>query len=151
MLAGLLPASAGAEPQVPAGIWMKPGGKAAVELFACEGGKLCGRLMWARKSVYPEGQTRDINNPDPDLRSRELCGAVILWGLEWDGPDTWEDGWVYDPSTGSTYNARIVIEGPETLNVRGYKYVTLLGKTQTWAPAPDDLDLCTQPMTAEAR
>jgi len=154
MAAGLLclahtaPAAAQENPPVPDGVWMKPNGKAAVELYLCEGEKLCGRLMWARPSEYPEGQRRDIRNPDPSLRDRDLCGAVIIWGLEYAGDGQWEDGWVYDPSRGRTFNAELTIQGPDDLKVRGYKYTTLLGKTQDWVPAPADLDLCTRPLTA---
>jgi len=146
-LAALLaPAPGALAADGPGGIWMKPGGKAAVEFFPCEETRLCARLIWARPSEYPQGQTRDINNPDPDLRRRDLCGATIIWGLEPDGEGGWEDGWVYDPSTGKTYGAEITRLGPQRLKVRGYKWVSLLGKTQVWEPAPQDLDLCTEPL-----
>lgn len=152
LAAGLVCSGVGASaqdmPEFPSGVWMKPGGKAAVELFTCEGDRLCGRLMWANPKVYPDGQTRDIRNPDAELSKRDLCGATIIWGLERDGPRVWEDGWVYDPSTGRTYRAKLTVKGPETLRVRGFKFISLLGKSQEWQPAPPEVmdELCTAPL-----
>ncbi len=135
--------AAGAQ-EVPKGVWMLQNGKAAVSFHPCgkKGEELCGTLVWGRKDQYPDGQTKDVRNPDPKLRGRELCGAEVVWGLEWEGDGTWSGGRVYDPHSGKTYGARLEILGPERLKVRGYIGIPWIGKTQNWKPAPPDLEVC---------
>ncbi|MFC7333851.1 DUF2147 domain-containing protein [Rhodocista pekingensis] len=149
LLAGvalLAPPPAVADPAdgaaVPRGVWMMQNGKAAVEFFAC-GASLCGRLVWGRPDQYPDGVAKDRRNPDPALRDRDLCGLTVIWGLERDGADDWTGGRVYDPSSGETYGARVHVQGPQRLRVRGYVGIPWFGRSQTWQPAPPDLPRCT--------
>src|SRR5690349_9493566 len=66
---------------VPTGVWLIRA-KVAVQIFAC-GGLLCGRIVWLQHPRDQAGQlVRDLENPDPALRQRPLCGQTILWGLQ---------------------------------------------------------------------
>lgn len=143
---------------VPQGVWLMENGKAAVEFYRCEPrhDRLCGRLMWGRPDQFPDGTTQDRRNPDPKLRDRDLCGQAVVWDLRWKGGggDTgeWGGGHVYDPTSGETYGARLEIQGPDRLRVRGYILgITWLGKSQTWRPAPADImgKLCTKPLAEQ--
>jgi uncharacterized protein (DUF2147 family) len=134
-------------PQVPAGIWLMQNGKAAVEFYRC-GEELCGRLRWGRPDQFPDGSTKDRRNPDKAKQDRELCETPVIWGLEWRGRGEWGNGAVYDPTSGETYGAKIKIESPESLKVRGYVLgISLLGKSQVWRPAPPEIlaSLCKRP------
>lgn len=150
------PAQAASGPGVvPRGVWLMENGKAAVEFYRCEPrtDRLCGRLLWGRPDQFPDGTTRDRRNPDPKLKDRELCGAPVVWDLRWKGgtgeTGEWGGGHVYDPTSGETYGARMEIQAPDRLRVRGYILgIAWLGKSQTWRPAPPEImaALCTAPL-----
>jgi tagatose-1,6-bisphosphate aldolase len=65
---------------VPNGVW-RIHAKVAVQIFAC-GKLLCGRIVWLQHPRDQTGQlVQDLENPDPALRQRPLCGQTIHWGL----------------------------------------------------------------------
>lgn len=154
------PAQAASGPGlVPQGVWLMQNGKAAVEFYRCEpgGDRLCGRLLWGRPDQYPADDPTDFRNPDAELRKRALCGLPVVWDLRWRGGEgdrgEWGGGQVYDPTSGETYGAKMEIKGPDELRVRGYILgISLLGKSQTWRPAPPDImaQLCARPLADPA-
>jgi len=129
----LLPATAGAAG--PTGLWWAERGFAQVEVRRCEGGTLCGEVVWLRHPLDERGCTlRDEENPEPALRGRPVVGLEILRGLEAspDDPGAWRGGEIYDPGSGRTYSATLEMDGPDRLRVRGYLGIRLLGRTTTW-------------------
>ena len=76
---------------------------------------------------------RDINNPDETERDRLLLGRDIFTGLRPDGENFWDDGLIYDSTTGKTWNFNItVLPGNDRLRLRGYWGISLFGQTRTW-------------------
>jgi uncharacterized protein (DUF2147 family) len=80
--------------------------------------------------------------PDPvctqcrgDLRDKPILGLSILWGLHRER-ERWVGGSVLDPQNGKEYRARVWLEGPERLRVRGYWGPFF--RTQTWRRLPPD-------------
>lgn len=74
---------------------------------------------------------RDRFNKNPKLRQRPIVGIVLMWHLVYrDG--AYEDGYVYNPEDGATYRVKAWIVGPDSLELRGYMGISLLGQTQTW-------------------
>lgn len=96
-----------------------------VEIYDCDD-QLCGKLV---ASENPE--RKNVNSPDPAKRDETLIGTNILRGFSQTGGNVWKKGRVYNPENGKTYNAKLTLKGQE-LKVRGYKGVTLFGKTVTW-------------------
>jgi len=47
----------------------------------------------------------------------------------------WEDGEIYDPKSGKTYDCYLKLETPDKLKVRGYVGISLLGRTSKWTRA----------------
>ena len=132
LLLPLLPTAAHASD--PTGLWWAEGGFAQVEIRAC-GDALCGRVVWLRHPLGPDGcELRDVENPDAALRDRSVTGLEILRGLRPspDDPGEWNGGTIYDPGSGRTYGAVAVLDGAERLRVRGYLGIRLLGRTTTW-------------------
>ena len=115
--------------QSPVGVWRtiddedgEP--KSHVEIYQ-EDGKLFGRIQ----TLLPEGRLCEECAEEYD--GRDLRGVVILRDLEPDG-DEWSGGTITDPKTGRTYRAKMSLDGPNRLRVRGYVGFSLLGRTQVW-------------------
>ena len=70
-----------------------------------------------------------------EYAGRELVGAVILRDLDQDGNE-WSGGKITDPKNGKTYNVKMSLRDANTLDVRGFIKVPLMGsaigRTQTW-------------------
>lgn len=114
------------------GIWQtKSGGY--VQIYDA-GDSYAGRVVGSLS-----GQAQyDTNNPDPEQRGRRLLGTTVLYGLQYEGDDTWGDGRIYDPGSGKTYSLTAYLRAPDRLEVRGYVGFSLFGKSQVWTPVPLD-------------
>jgi uncharacterized protein (DUF2147 family) len=115
--------------QSPVGVWRtvddedgEP--KSHVEIFE-QSGKLHGRIVM----LLPEGR---LCSPCAEgYEGRDLRGVVILRDMEQNG-DEWSGGTITDPKTGRTYRAKMSLDGPTRLRVRGFVGFSLLGRTQVW-------------------
>jgi uncharacterized protein (DUF2147 family) len=115
--------------QVPEGTWLLAS-KVALQVFDCDG-LLCGRIVWLQRPRSADGQPDvDHQNPDPALRQRPLCGLVIVWGLQPNGPSQWSGGFLYDAEDGSTYDVTAELTDPNTLSARVYRGAPFLGRTE---------------------
>ena len=135
LLAVALLFSATALAQSPVGEWRtiddetgEP--KSIVEIYE-QDGKLFGKIV----QILPEGRSTICDDCEGEYAGRELIGAVILRDLERDG-DEWDGGKITDPKNGKTYNVKMSLQDANTLDVRGFIKVPLmgsaLGRTQTW-------------------
>jgi len=99
-----------------------------------------GRVTFAR---YKNGEYRgttaccetglkDVNNPKESLRSRSTVGIVIIWGLKYDGDGEFSGGHVYNPRDGKTYGMNVEVIDKETVKIRGFLGISLLGQSQVW-------------------
>lgn len=130
-LVALVALPAGAGYLDPTGVWLMEKNEVAIRVYECDDG-LCGRIVWLEKPLDKQGQPkRDKRNPDAGARDRPLCGVQVLTGLRPAGGDRWEGGTIYNPEDGKTYTASIRLADPDTLKVRGYVGISLLGKTRT--------------------
>jgi uncharacterized protein (DUF2147 family) len=117
--------------------WLTNDGKAVVEIYRCEGPKLCGRIVWLDPRFEKDGSTLvDENNPEPSLRKQRICGLEVLKGLTPDQEGAWDGGRIYDPEEGRSYNAALTSKGPNEIEVTGYLGVRALGETMTWRKRP---------------
>jgi uncharacterized protein (DUF2147 family) len=102
-----------AEPAVPDGTWLV-NQRVAFDVFSCRN-TLCGRIVWLR---------------NPALRTSEMCGRTIIWGLTPDGPTQWNDGWFFDPENGATYNVSARVESNDRISARIYRGFSMFGRTE---------------------
>lgn len=120
------------------GVWMAESGQMKIEMVETGRG-LTGRLLWGQRAVEADGKTfkRDVNNPDPALRSRSLEGITILQNLTWDaGAKRWEGGRLYDGTSGRTVSARLTpVNGK--LEMRAYMGSPMFGRTISFRRAGD--------------
>lgn len=98
-----------------------------IEIYR-DGNEFKGRIVWR---VEPK---KDINNPEPALRDRQLVGIDFLRGFNWDGDAReWVDGRVYSPDNGKTYSGKMWLEDDgQSLKMRGYVGISWFGRTATF-------------------
>ena len=58
--------------------------------------------------------------------------AISGTWLSGDGDGAWSGGFIYDPNSGKTYRGKIKLTDPDTLRLRGYIGISLLGRTEVW-------------------
>lgn len=118
------------------GIWYNEEKDAKIKIYQDDNGDYTGKIVWL-KNPTENGEPRlDEKNNDKDLRDRELIGLQILSGFEKKGKKL-KGGEIYDPKSGKTYSCKIKPKGDDTLKVRGYVGVSLLGRTDIWTKAAD--------------
>lgn len=75
-----------------------------------------------------------------DLRKDQpIVGMRFLTGLKHENATSrvWSDGEILDPESGTVYRSKATLSADgQTLNVRGYIGISLIGRTQTWRRAP---------------
>jgi uncharacterized protein (DUF2147 family) len=127
------------------GRWLTADGKAVIAIARC-GASLCGAIDWMKAPLHDGVPARDVNNPDTGLRSRPLCGLIILSGFHQDPshPGYWTDGRIYSPEKGNIYHAEITAQDSDHIALRGYIGIPLLGESQIWSRAPASLAPCRQ-------
>lgn len=109
------PSLASATPNL-LGNWLVEDRNAIVTIARC-GATYCGRI--ARILVRdPNWNGRDVNNPDPRLRSRPVIGLAILHSFKPDGTGL-TAGRIYDPNSGRTYKSRVRPNPDGSLKVSG--------------------------------
>lgn len=117
------------------GVWMSEEKDGKVEITK-RNNKYYGKIIWIAQKNYVNGEPKkDLNNPDPALRTRSNLGLEILKDFIYDSDDKeWTDGTVYDPKNGSTYSCYMWFEddNENVLNIRGYIGFSLLGRTTLW-------------------
>ena len=143
LLAGTFATMADAQAITPEGRWLTEDKSGVVEVYRCGDHDLCGRLMWFRmKPADDNPQALDIQNPTPGLRTRPLCGLVILWGFRPDGENHWSGGSAYDPESGNTYSGKMTLKPDGTLSLRGYIGVSLFGRSEEWTRYSQPIASC---------
>ncbi len=115
------------------GTWLTGEGNGKVEIYR-NGEKFQGKIVWLKEPLDEKtGKPKtDINHPDKSIRNRPILGLVNLWGFSFNGRDKWENGRVYDPKNGKEYKCVITVKDPETIEVRGFVGITLIGRTDVW-------------------
>ena len=132
-------------PPSAAGDWVTADHEAVVEIAPCGSG-FCGKLVGLRHNHPPGEVPKDVHNSDASKRDVPLCGLMMLGSFKpvAGNPNKWEDGWAYDPDSGSTYSGNLQLDGPNTLKLRGYIGISLFGRTEIWTrEGPEPHNRCT--------
>lgn len=111
------------------GVWESEEKNLQIEMFE-ENGEFAGRMIYFKCSSQEIMQTsKDTENPKKHLRSRNLLGLTLVTKLDYQGDGVWDDGKIYDPNSGNTFEARIQLIDQNTAVVRGYWKYRWLGRS----------------------
>lgn len=112
------------------GKWWTPDKKSKIEIYK-EGDTYYADIAWMKEPREEDGTLkRDENNPDPDKRDRTIRGLTIFKGMKCTEENTLEDGTLYDPESGKTYSGWMELKDANTLKVRGYVGISMIGRTE---------------------
>lgn len=136
------------------GVWIDHTGRGAVEIAPCAvlaaaaagapppaidpavKQNLCGRIVWLQDPNDPQGRPLvDGLNKNAAKRSTPICGLQIIGEAKPQTDGSWDQGWIYDPEQGSSFDVELRLRNPETLQVKGYMGVKFLSETFVWRRA----------------
>jgi uncharacterized protein (DUF2147 family) len=103
------------------GVYWSPKKDAKIEIYKKDD-------RYFGKSVWVATPKKDIENPDKQLRQRDMLGVNLLTNFSYDD-GAYSGGEVYDPANGKTYSCKISFIG-QNLKVRGYIGISLFGRTE---------------------
>ena len=112
------------------GIWLNEEKDAKIQIYKAKDGRFYGKIIWLRDPMKNGKPKTDEKNPKENLKNQPLVDLLILKGFEADG-NTYDDGTIYDPQNGKTYDCKITYKG-KTLAIRGYIGISLFGRTTVW-------------------
>jgi uncharacterized protein (DUF2147 family) len=113
------------------GVWQTHGDKPAKVQIYKNGDQYDGKIIFLQFPLDNGRPLLDKNNSDAGKQTRPVLGLVILTGFKFD-TDEWTDGDIYDPEKGKTYSCTMTLKDKNTLKVRGYIGISLIGRTEVW-------------------
>lgn len=121
-------AIAEATTDTPVGYWRTEEGKAKVQVYECGSHAICGKIIELKEPINPA-----TNKPKVDPDGKPMISMEIMKNFKHTAGQEWDGGTIYDPKEGKEYSATFELqEGGNTMNLRGYVLISLIGKTQTW-------------------
>ena len=115
------------------GTWLSEAKDLKVEVYK-QKNQYFGKMIWFHcpANTPPMEYYKDKENPNTLFRNRSWLGMILLKDLVFDGKNEWVNGDIYDPNSGSTYRSKVKLLNAQTLHVRGYFGIPLLGKTMVF-------------------
>ena len=115
------------------GKWLNEDQDAHIQIYL-ENSKYYGKIVWLKEPNEPEtGLPKlDDENEDESLRTRPVMGLILLKDFIYDGDGEWEDGTIYDPKNGSTYDCYMRLDDQGVLKIRGYIGISWIGRNTYW-------------------
>jgi uncharacterized protein (DUF2147 family) len=111
------------------GEWWSPKKDTRFQIYQQEN-LFFGKIVWGTGT-----QTKDVKNPDENLRNQEVIGLIMLKNFRFDGKYSWTGGTIYDPREGKRYDCIITMNDYNKISVRGYIGISLFGRSELWTRA----------------
>ncbi len=100
--------------------------KSHVKIYE-KGGKVYGKVI----KLLPAATTKVCIDCPGNKKGKSLIDLDILWDMVKAG-NVYDDGEIVDPANGKVYSCKMYLKDKNTLIVRGYLGISLLGRSQTW-------------------
>ena len=114
------------------GKWISSDKSVAVQVYR-QGNDFQAKVIWFDErlgSGTPMNSRHDTHNPDVKLRARKVLGMDVLNGLNFNSANQrWENGKIYDASSGRTWDTFAEIDDEGRLYVRGFWKFSWIGKS----------------------
>jgi len=114
--------------------WYNEAKTGKVQIYKARDGKFYGKLVWLKEPNRDGKPKLDIANPDKSKRDLPTMGMILLKGFTKTEEGVYDNGTIYDPKNGKTYDSIMKLKGGK-LDVRGYIMVSLIGRSETWTIA----------------
>lgn len=108
------------------GYWMNPQQTSIIKLVNVDG-TYFGKMTW----LSEKKNSLDVNNEDESKRGRRLVGTVLMKDLQWNA-DYWDEGTVYLPNRGTTYNCYVNMPDKNTARINVYLGFRWISKSELW-------------------
>lgn len=111
------------------GIWLNEDKTNAIEIYNA-GNTYSGKIVWIPKlDSNPNMHIKDKNNPNPELRNRDILGMDVITGLQYSA-GIWVNGTIYSPKKGMYLDCVVEISTNGQLKIVVSK--SGFTKTQIW-------------------
>lgn len=118
------------------GFWLTEEKDAQIQIVKSTDGKYNGTIVWLDEPFEDDGSIKvDDENPDPKLQKRTIMGLPLLKNFVYDSNGKeWQDGTIYDPDSGNTYDCYMWFEGDQNvLKIKGYILgMRFIGRKAEW-------------------
>lgn len=102
--------------------------KSHVKITQLSDGTLKGEVI---KILTPGRENAKCEKCKGANKDKPIQGMTIIRDMKKSG-DEWTGGYILDPNSGSEYKCRIRMKDDNTLELRGYLGISLIGRNQTW-------------------
>lgn len=115
------------------GVWHPKDSEYKIEMFKIDN-EYQGKIVWLKNPNNTKGEPKkDKLNPKRSLRTQTILGMINITDFEFnDIDDVWEDGLIYDPTTGETMKGTVKFVDSNTLELTGFMGFSLSEVTITW-------------------
>jgi uncharacterized protein (DUF2147 family) len=111
------------------GIWINEEKTNKIEIYNTND-SYAGKIVWiSTMDNNPGAKPKDKNNPQPELRNRDLLGIDIITGLKY-ASGKWINGTLYTPKKGMYADCKVELLTNGQLKVNGSK--SGFTKSQLW-------------------
>ena len=118
------------------GTWYNDDKTSTIEITKEADGKYVGKINWLDEPNENGKPKIDDENPDPKLATRPIMGLAIVKNFQYDSKKKkWEEGSIYDPKNGKTYDCFAWFEDGNynNLYIKGYVAgIKALGRKTIW-------------------
>ena len=120
-------------PDAIVGYWKTGEGNGIIHIYK-QGDTYFGKIAHMKDPNDPKtGKLKlDVKNDNKQLQTRPILGLVNLRNFKFVKQNLWKEGNIYDPNTGKDYSCKITMIDNNTIEVRGYVGISILGRTDTW-------------------